>query len=70
MDFIDKIGNEVFVSANLEFGTAGKAAAWLEHMTTNQSSSVGKLRDQNGRAAPWKIKYLGLGVWIGVEKGL
>jgi alpha-N-arabinofuranosidase len=46
---------------NLGSGTAGEAAAWLEYMTTNQPSTLGKLRAANGHPEPWRIKYLGLG---------
>lgn len=61
MDFADQIGSEVFVSVNMGSGTAAEAAEWLEYMTTNQPSTLGKLRVANGRKEPWKIKYLGLG---------
>lgn len=61
MDFVDQIGSEAFVSVNLGSGTAAEAAEWLEYMTTNQPSTLGKLRAANGHAQPWKIKYLGLG---------
>lgn len=61
MDFADQIGSEVFVSVNMGSGTAAEAAEWLEYMTTNQPSTLGKLRAANGRKEPWKIKYLGLG---------
>lgn len=61
MDFVDQLGSEAFISVNLGSGTASEAAAWLEYMTTNQPSTLGKLRAANGRAKPWKIKYLGIG---------
>lgn len=61
MDLVDQIGSEAFISVNMGSGTAGEAAAWLEYMTTNQPSTLGKLRAANGRAQPWRIKYLGLG---------
>lgn len=61
MDFIDQIGSEAFVSINLGSGTAAEAAEWLEYMTTDQPSTLGKLRAANGRSKPWRIKYLGIG---------
>lgn len=61
MDFADQIGSEVFISVNMGSGTPAEAAEWLEYMTTNQPSTLGKLRAANGRKEPWKIKYLGLG---------
>lgn len=61
MDFVEQIGAEAFISINMGSGTAGEAASWLEYMTTNQPSTLGKLRGANGRAQPWRVKYLGLG---------
>ncbi len=61
MDFADQVGAEAFVSVNLGSAPAAEAADWLEYMTTNQPSTLGKLRESNGKAKPWKIKYLGLG---------
>jgi alpha-N-arabinofuranosidase len=61
MDFVDQVGAEAFISVNLGSAPASEAADWLEYMTTNQPSTLSKLREANGRATPWKIKYLGLG---------
>lgn len=61
MDFVDQIESEAYVSVNLGSGTAADAADWLEYMTTDQPSTLGKLRAANGHPKPWKIKYLGLG---------
>jgi alpha-N-arabinofuranosidase len=61
MDFVEQIGSDAYVSVNLGSGTAAQAAEWLEYMTTDQPSTLGKLRATNGHPAPWRIKYLGLG---------
>lgn len=60
-DFVDQIGSEAYVSANMGSGTPADAASWLEYMTTDQPSTLGKLRAANGHPAPYRIKYLGLG---------
>jgi alpha-L-arabinofuranosidase len=61
LDFIDQIGSEAYVSVNIGSGTPQEAAEWLEYMTTADSTTLGKERAANGHAAPYKIKYLGMG---------
>lgn len=61
MDFVDQIGSEAYVSVNVGRGTPQQAAEWLEYMTTDLPTTLGKQRVANGRKEPWRIKYLGLG---------
>lgn len=61
MDFLDQIGAEAFLSINLGSGTPQEAAEWLEYLTTEQPTTLGKLRAANGHPAPYRIKYLGIG---------
>jgi alpha-N-arabinofuranosidase len=61
MDFAEQIGAEAFLSVNVGSGTVEEAADWLEYMTVDKPTTLGKERAANGRAAPWKIEYLGLG---------
>jgi alpha-L-arabinofuranosidase len=61
MDFIEQIGSEAYISVNLGSGTVQEAADWLEYMTTVKSTSLGLERVANGRAKPWRIKYIGYG---------
>ena len=61
MDFLDQIGAEAYVSANIGSGTPQEAAEWLEYMTAAQPTTLAKERAANGHAAPYKVGYLGLG---------
>jgi len=61
LDFIEQIGSEAYVSVNIGSGTPQEAAEWLEYMTTAQGTTLGKERATNGHAAPYKIRYLGMG---------
>jgi alpha-L-arabinofuranosidase len=61
MDFLDQVGSEAYLSVNLGTGTPREAAEWLEYLTTDQPTTLGKLRAANGHPAPYKIAYLGLG---------
>jgi len=61
MDFLDQIGSEGYVSVNVGSGTPQEAAEWLEYMTTDQPTTLAKERAANGRPAPWRVGYLGIG---------
>lgn len=61
MDFLSQIGAEAYISVNVGSGTPSEASQWLEYMTTDQPSTLGKLRGANGHPSPYRIKYLGIG---------
>src|SRR5262245_61209622 len=61
MDFMDQIGSEAYVSLNVGSGTPQEAAEWLEYMTTDQPTTLGRERAANGHPAPYKVAYLGIG---------
>ena len=61
MDFAKQIGSEAYVSVNMGSGTVQEAAEWLEYMTAVPPASAAKERAANGRKAPYRVKYLGLG---------
>ena len=61
MDFADQIGADAYVSINVGSGTVQEAAEWMEYMTTDQPSALGKERAANGHPAPYKVPYLGIG---------
>lgn len=61
MDFLDQIGAEAFVSVNVGSGTPQEAAEWLEYLTAAQPTTLVKERAANGRPAPYRIAYLGIG---------
>lgn len=60
-DFLEQIGSEAFISVNVATGSPREAAEWLEYMTTPQPTRLGRERAANGREAPYRIRYLGLG---------
>jgi alpha-L-arabinofuranosidase len=61
MDFVEQIGSEAYVSVNLGRGSPEQAADWLEYMTADKPTTLAKQRMANGRKAPWRVKFLGLG---------
>ena len=61
MDFLDQIGAEAYISANVGSGTPREAAEWLEYLTTAQPTTLAKERAAHGHPAPYRISFLGIG---------
>ncbi len=62
MGFVEKLGAEAYVSANLGSAPPAETAQWVEYLTAPADTTVlAKERAANGRAAPWKVEYLGIG---------
>lgn len=60
MDLVEQVGTEAYISANMGSGTVQEAADWVEYMTA-ENSSLARERAANGRAKPWRLKFVGLG---------
>jgi len=60
-DFIDLIGADAYVNANVGSGTPQEAAEWLEYMTGDQDTALVKERRANGREKPWKVSIYAIG---------
>lgn len=61
MDFMELIGADAYVAANMGSGTPREMARWVEYMTASGSSALAHERRANGRDKPWTVKYLGVG---------
>ena len=62
MGFAEKLGAKAFVAVNVGSGTPAETSQWVEYLTAPADSTVlAKERARNGRTAPWKIDYLGVG---------
>ena len=57
----EMLGCEPYLSGNVGSGTVEELAKWIEYITSAGDSPMAKLRRQNGREKPWKLKYLGVG---------
>ena len=60
-DFVEQIGADAFVSINVGSGSYKDAADWVAYMTADTRNTAGQERAANGRPAPWKLKFLGIG---------
>lgn len=63
-DFIEQIGSEAFISANVGSGTVQESADWLEYLTATGSSLAAE-RARNGHPEPYNVAFWGIGneVW-------
>ncbi len=61
LDFCELIGAEPYVNLNVGSGTVREASEWVEYITSDNDSPMTRLRKQNGRDDPWKVKYFGIG---------
>lgn len=60
MNFAELIGADAYVSTNVGSGTPGEMQSWIEYMTA-PAGTLADERAANGRKAPWKLAYVGLG---------
>ncbi|MDR2932539.1 MAG: alpha-N-arabinofuranosidase, partial [Oscillospiraceae bacterium] len=60
-EFCRQVGCEPYLAGNLGSGTIQEMSEWVEYMTFMGKSPMTRLRAENGREEPWKLKYFGIG---------
>ena len=60
-DFIELIGADAYVNANVGTGSPQEASQWLEYMTGSQDTTLARERKANGREKPWKVSVYAMG---------
>ncbi|MBU3077376.1 alpha-N-arabinofuranosidase [Sphingomonas quercus] len=60
MDFAEQIGADAYISGNVGSGSPQEMAEWVEYITA-PAGSLADERARNGRKAPWKLPYFGIG---------
>ena len=62
MDLCELIGADAYINGNLGSGTVQEMQQWVEYLTCpDLNSPMAKLRADNGRTEPWKVKWFGVG---------
>lgn len=61
LNYAEMLGTQPYICANLGTGTWTEAQQWVEYCNSSEDTAMTRLRKQNGRAAPWKVTYWGLG---------
>ncbi len=61
LDLCEVLGAEPYLCVNVGSGTVEEASEWVEYVNSNNESPMTRLRKQNGREKPWKVKYWAVG---------
>jgi len=61
MKLTELIGCEPYISGNVGSGTIREMSDWVEYLTSSADSPMTRLRKENGREDPWKVKYFAIG---------
>ncbi len=61
MDLVEQLGCEPVICGNIGSGTVKEMADWVDYLTGDTLTAMGKLRKKNGREKPWKVKFWGVG---------
>ncbi|HUV00550.1 MAG TPA: alpha-L-arabinofuranosidase C-terminal domain-containing protein [Bacteroidales bacterium] len=52
---------EAYINGNVGSGTVQEMAEWVEYLTSDSESPMTKLRKENGRDKPWKVRFFAIG---------
>jgi alpha-N-arabinofuranosidase len=61
LNYAEMLKTEPYICCNLGTGSWNEAQQWVEYCNSSADTAMTRLRKQNGRAAPWKVTYWGLG---------
>jgi alpha-N-arabinofuranosidase len=61
LDYAEQVGTAPYICCNLGTGSWVEAQQWVEYCNSPEDTAMTRLRKQNGREQPWKVKYWGLG---------
>jgi alpha-N-arabinofuranosidase len=61
LNMCELLGTEPYISGNVGSGTAQELAEWVQYVNFKGVSPMSGLRAKNGRAAPWNVKFWGVG---------
>jgi alpha-L-arabinofuranosidase len=61
LDLCDQLGAEPYLAMNVASGSVQNAYDWIEYVNSSKDSPMVRLRKQNGREEPWKVKFWGIG---------
>lgn len=61
MRLTELLGCDAYINGNVGSGTVREMAEWVEYLTSDADSPMTRLRKENGREDPWKVKYFAIG---------
>jgi len=61
MKLAELLDCDAYINGNVGSGTVREMAEWVEYLTSDSDSPMTRLRKENGREQPWKVKYWAIG---------
>jgi alpha-L-arabinofuranosidase len=61
LNMCEQLGTEPYLAGNIGSGTVQELADWVQYVNFGGQSPMSKLRQENGRAEPWKVRFWGVG---------
>jgi alpha-L-arabinofuranosidase len=61
MKLTELLGCDAYINGNVGSGTVREMAEWVEYLTSGADSPMTRLRKENGREQPWKVKFFAIG---------
>jgi alpha-N-arabinofuranosidase len=61
LNMCELLGTEPYLAGNVGSGTVQELADWVQYVNFAGESPMSKLRRENGRDKPWKVKLWGVG---------
>ena len=61
MKLIELLDCDAYINGNMGSGTVREMSEWVEYLTSGSDSPMTRLRKQNGREEPWKVKFFAIG---------
>ncbi len=61
MKLTELLGCDPYINGNMGSGTVREMSDWIEYLTSGSDSPMTKLRKENGKEEPWKVKYFAIG---------
>jgi alpha-L-arabinofuranosidase len=61
MKLTELLGCDAYINGNVGSGSVKEMSEWIEYLTSGSESPITRLRKENGREQPWKVKYFAIG---------
>ncbi len=61
LDLCEQLGAEPYISGNVGSGTVQELSEWVQYVNHGGVGPMSKLRTENGREKPWRVRLWGIG---------
>ncbi len=61
LNMCELLGTEPYLAGNVGSGTVQDLTEWVQYVNFPKNSPMSNLRQQNGRATPWNVRFWGVG---------